>query len=114
MKTIFDGDIRMAVTVYWEQVREMVATQEFDIVAHLDKIGFRNRPLYDPDIKPRLDMTGEEYKKGISPTVNHFYEKLLLLKDMMNTPRGKEMAEERHRYMEEFLSRFFAEWNGER
>ncbi|KGO83268.1 phosphohydrolase [Flavobacterium beibuense F44-8] len=76
--------------------------------------GFKNRTLYDPDIQPNLNMTKEEYKASTAPTVNHFYEKLLLLKDRMNTPTGKQLAEERHRYMEDFLSQFYAEWNGEK
>lgn len=76
--------------------------------------GFKNRALYDPAIQPNLNMTKEEYKTSTAPTVNHFYEKLLLLKDRMNTPTGKQLAEERHRYMEDFLSQFYAEWNGEK
>lgn len=74
--------------------------------------GFKNRPLYDPDLTPRQNMSREEYKKGLSPTINHFYEKLLLLKDRMNTNTGKQMADERHRFMEEFLDRFYSEWEG--
>ncbi|WP_417358480.1 HD domain-containing protein [Flavobacterium sp.] len=76
--------------------------------------GFKNRALYDPEIQPNLNMTKEEYKASTAPTVNHFYEKLLLLKDRMNTPTGKQLAEERHSYMEDFLSQFYAEWNGEK
>jgi uncharacterized protein len=74
--------------------------------------GFKNRPLYDPSIPPNLNMTKEEYKKSTAPTINHFYEKLLLLKDMMNTQTGKRIAEERHAYMEGFLQQFYAEWDG--
>lgn len=74
--------------------------------------GFKNRPLYNPELKPRLNMSKEEYKKGDSPTINHFYEKLLLLKDKMNTLTGKRMAEERHQYMEGFLDQFYKEWEG--
>lgn len=74
--------------------------------------GFKNRALYNPDIQPNLNMSKEEYKKSDSPTVNHFYEKLLLLKDKMNTSSGKKIAEERHVYMEQFLSQFYAEWEG--
>ena len=72
--------------------------------------GFKNRVLYNPEIKPQLNQTKEEYKKSESPTINHFYEKLLLLKDMMNTKTGKSMAQERHKYMENFLKQFYKEW----
>ncbi len=72
--------------------------------------GFKNRLLYDPNIPPNLNMTKEEYKTANSHTINHFYEKLLLLKDKMNTKTGKEMAQERHQFMEVFLAQFYAEW----
>lgn len=75
--------------------------------------GFKNRTLYDPKIAPNTKMTKEEYKNNEAPTLNHFYEKLLLLKDKMNTDTGKKIAQERHRYMEGFLSQFYAEWDGE-
>ncbi len=73
--------------------------------------GFKNRTLYDPEIKPDLNMTKEAYKKSAAPTINHFYEKLLLLKDLMNTESGKKLAEERHLFMEQFLDQFYKEWN---
>jgi uncharacterized protein len=76
--------------------------------------GFKNRPLYNPEIAPNLHMTKEEYKTSEAPTLNHFYEKLLLLKDKMNTETGKQIAQERHRFMEVFLSQFYAEWDGEK
>lgn len=76
--------------------------------------GFKKRPIYNPSIAPKLNMTKEEYKKSDSPTLNHFYEKLLLLKDQMNTETGKKLAQERHRFMETFLSQFYAEWEGEK
>ncbi len=76
--------------------------------------GFKNRALYDPKIDPNSSMTKEEYKKNDAPTLNHFYEKLLLLKDKMNTETGKQIAQERHRYMEGFLAQFYAEWEGEK
>ena len=76
--------------------------------------GFKNRTLYDPEIAPNSSMSKEEYKNNDSPTLNHFYEKLLLLKDKMNTQTGKQIAQERHRYMEGFLSQFYAEWEGEK
>jgi uncharacterized protein len=75
--------------------------------------GFRNREIYNPDIKPNLNMSKEEYKNSAAPTINHFYEKLLFLKDRMNTETGKAMALRRHQFMERFLEEFYREWNGE-
>lgn len=74
--------------------------------------GFKNRTLYNPEIAPVTNMTKEEYKKNNAPTINHFYEKLLLLKDKMNTEKGKQIASERHHFMELFLAQFYAEWEG--
>ena len=68
--------------------------------------------FYDPNIKPKMHQSFEEYKKSDSPSINHFYEKLLLLKDRMNTRTGKAIAEERHKFMESYLDRFFKEWEG--
>jgi uncharacterized protein len=75
--------------------------------------GFKNRVLYDPAIAPNLTMTKEEYKQNTAPTINHFYEKLLLLQDLMNTKTGKQIAAQRHQYMKGFLKEFYAEWNGD-
>ncbi|PKV49106.1 uncharacterized protein ATE84_1123 [Aquimarina sp. MAR_2010_214] len=74
--------------------------------------GFKNRTLYDPEIIPNLKMSKEEYKSSTSPTINHFYEKLLLLKDRMNTKTGRKLAAERHQFMEQFLEQFYKEWEG--
>ncbi|MDJ1491984.1 HD domain-containing protein [Cytophagaceae bacterium DM2B3-1] len=74
--------------------------------------GFKNRELYNPQIAPNLQMSKEEYKKSTAPTINHFYEKLLLLKDRMNTSTGKRIAEKRHHFMEQFLQQFYMEWEG--
>ncbi|RXG24473.1 HD domain-containing protein [Leeuwenhoekiella aequorea] len=74
--------------------------------------GFKNRKLYDPAVPPRLDMTPEEYKKSEAPTINHFYEKLLLLKDRLHTQTAKDIAAKRHAFMEDFLIQFYAEWEG--
>lgn len=75
--------------------------------------GFKNNLMYDPNIKPNLNQTKEEYKKSNGTTINHFYEKLLLLKDLMNTEKGRALAEERHQFMLRFLEQFYKEWNGE-
>lgn len=74
--------------------------------------GFKNREIYNPEIPPKLDMTKEEYKSSTAPTINHFYEKLLLLKDRMNTKTGQEIAAQRHQFMELYLKQFYNEWNG--
>ena len=75
--------------------------------------GFKNRALYDPAIPPDLQLSKEAYKKSKAPTLNHFYEKLLRLKDLMHTETARELAAERHQFMEQFLSRFYSEWEGE-
>jgi uncharacterized protein len=75
--------------------------------------GHKNIEIYNPEIKPNLNMSKEEYKNSNAPTLNHFYEKLLLLKDRMNTNTGESMAEHRHKFMEQFLNEFYKEWNGE-
>ena len=74
--------------------------------------GFKNRALYDPTIQPLIDQDKETYKKSKAPTINHFYEKLLLLKDKMNTKTGKALAEQRHKFMKKYLQQFYDEWNG--
>ena len=76
--------------------------------------GFKNRAIYIPDIKPNLNMTKEEYKTSTAPSINHFYEKLLLLKDKMNTKTGRRIAEDRHQFMKDYLHQFYAEWNGKK
>ncbi|SDM13996.1 HD domain-containing protein [Kriegella aquimaris] len=73
--------------------------------------GFKNRQLYNPSIAPKLNQTKEAYKNSNAPTINHFYEKLLLLKDKMNTATGKKLAEARHQFMLDYLEQFYKEWN---
>ncbi len=74
--------------------------------------GFFNRPIYDPNIKPSKSITKEEYKITEAPSINHFYEKLLKLKDMMYTKLGRKMAKRRHRFLNLYLKHFFKEWKG--
>lgn len=103
-------------------------SKELDIVQDADRLdaigaigiartfnygGFKNRPLYDPAIQPQMNMNKEEYKNSSAPTLNHFYEKLLLLKDKMNTETGKKIALARHQFMERFLAQFYSEWEGQ-
>jgi uncharacterized protein len=73
--------------------------------------GFKNNPMYDPNVQPDLNMSKEEYKKSNGTTINHFYEKLLLLKDLDEYRTWKKMAQERHDYMLNFLDQFYKEWN---
>jgi uncharacterized protein len=111
------------------KVERQFSSIELDIVQDADRLdaigaigiartfnygGFKNRALYNPEIAPNLTMTKDEYKNNEAPTINHFYEKLLLLKDKMNTTTGKQIAQDRHRYMEDFLEQFYAEWEGKK
>jgi uncharacterized protein len=73
--------------------------------------GFKGREIYNPEIKPDLNMSKEAYKNSTAPTINHFYEKLLLLKDKMNTQTGKQLAQQRHNFMEDYLRQFYIECN---
>jgi len=74
--------------------------------------GHKGRTIYNPDIKPNLNLSKEEYKHSDGPTMNHFYEKLLLLKNLMNTQTGRKMAEQRHNFMLTYLDQFYKEWEG--
>ncbi|MFP8487663.1 HD domain-containing protein [Gracilimonas sp. Q87] len=74
--------------------------------------GYKERELYNPEVSPEPHHSFEEYKSSIGPTLNHFYEKLFLLKDRMNTDTGRRLAEKRHHFMKEYVNRFLAEWKG--
>lgn len=102
-------------------------SKELDIVQDADRLdaigaigiaraftygGYKNRVLYDPEIKPQLQMTKEAYKNTTAPTINHFYEKLFLLKDLMKTAEGRKMAQQRHDFMLLYLDHFYREWEG--
>lgn len=76
--------------------------------------GFKGKELYNPSVKPMSGMTKDQYRSSSTPTINHFYEKLLLLKDRMNTATGRKMAEQRHQFMVDYLKQFFGEWDGEK
>ena len=101
---------------------------ELDVIQDADKLdamgaigiartfnygGHKAREIYNPNIKPILNMTREEYKNSTAPSLNHFYEKLLLLKDRMNTNTGRSLAEHRHTFMQQYLDEFYKEWNAE-
>ncbi len=110
-------------------VDQKFTSAELDIVQDADRLdalgaigiarafnygGYKGRALYDPEIEPKLDMSKEEYKASTAPTINHFYEKLLLLKNRMNTETGKKIAAERHQFMGLYLEQFYGEWKGEK
>ena len=108
-----------------EKSREFMVVQDADRLDAIGAIGIarcfayggnKGRIMYDPEFKPDVNMTAEEYTKGRkgNHTINHFYEKLLLLKDLMNTETAKRMAEERHLFMENYLQQFYEEWDGKK
>ncbi|KQM78319.1 phosphohydrolase [Pedobacter sp. Leaf216] len=112
-KNSFDGDRFTS--------KEMEIVQDADRLDAIGAIGiaraftyggFKNRVLYDPEIKPETHLTKETYKNTTAPTIDHFYEKLLLLKDLMNTEAGSAIAAERHQFMLLYLDHFYKEWDG--
>ena len=108
--------------------RQLFRSPELDVIQDADRLdamgaigiartfaygGYRQREMYNPAIDPRPGMSKEEYMRNNGPSINHFYEKLLLLKERMNTVTGRRMAETRHRFMLDYLDTFYREWNGE-
>ncbi|OFX43125.1 MAG: phosphohydrolase [Bacteroidetes bacterium GWA2_30_7] len=109
-----------------KEIEKIEKPIEFQIVQDADRLdaigaigiarvfaygGFRNQKIFDPEIPPALNITKEEYKNHTSTSINHFYEKLLKLKDLMNTETGRALALKRHKFMEKYLEQFFEEWN---
>ena len=109
------------------KVARTFSSKELDVVQDADRLdaigaigiarcfnygGFKNRAIFNPEIPPNMKMTKEEYKNSTAPSINHFYEKLLLLKDKMNTKTGREIASDRHQFMEQYLEQFYGEWDG--
>lgn len=101
--------------------KEMEVVQDADRLDAIGAIGIarvfsfgghKGNPIHDPTMKPKLNMSKEEYKKSNGTSLNHFYEKLFLLKDKMNTETGKKIAQSRHEYMEGYVERFYAEFEG--
>lgn len=121
-------DIIKEVTFKGAKVKSQIKTKEGMVVQDADRLdaigaigiartfvygGYKDREMYNPKIKPQLHESFEQYKNNKGTTINHFYEKLLLLKDLMNTETAKDIAQEAHNYMEKFLERFFKEWEAE-
>ena len=130
-QNISEEEINRIVTIIKEisfkgaKVKTPMSTLEGKVVQDADRLdaigaigiartfaygGSKNHAMYEPDIKPVNHSSFEKYKNSKAPVINHFYEKLLLLKDLMNTETGKQLADERHRFMERFLDQFYKEW----
>ena len=127
--SVIDHVVKILANVSFSTAKEKqyFRSKELDIIQDADRLdalgaigiarafnygGFKNREMFNPEIKPKLNMTKEEYKRNNAPTINHFYEKLLLLKDKMNTETGKQMAIQRHEFLEKYLDQFYQEWEG--
>lgn len=110
-----------------ENHNQQFKSPELDVVQDADRLdalgamgiarafnygGYAGRELYNPSIRPVVNMTKDQYKKNVGTTINHFYEKLLLLKDKMNTGTGRRLAERRHVFLLKYLDEFYAEWDG--
>jgi len=110
------------------QLPQKFKSPELDVIQDADRLdamgaigiartfnygGHKGNPIYDPGCKPNLHLTKDEYKNSKAPTLNHFYEKLLLLRERMNTKAGRKMAEQRHKFMIAYLDQFYKEWDGE-
>ncbi len=124
---IVEHVIRIIENISFRNFNQSFSSNELDVVQDADRLdaigaigiarafnygGYKKRELYNPNIEPKVHLTKEEYKSNKSPTINHFYEKLFKLKDMMNTDTGRRMAEGRHEYMKGFVERFYLEWDG--
>lgn len=121
-------NIILNISFKWGNYTQKFKSPELDVIQDADRLDalgaiwvartfnygwYKWRHIHNPDIQARLNMTKEEYKKNTSPTINHFYEKLLKLEKIMNTKTGKAMAKHRHEFMEIFLDEFYKEWNWE-
>jgi len=120
-------DIILEISFKGAKVKDKVSSKEGLVVQDADRLdaigamgiarcfaygGSKERQIYDPTIKPKMHKSFDEYKKTENSSINHFYEKLLFLKDRMNTKTGKRIAKEKHKFVKQFLDRFFQEWDG--
>ena len=106
-QTFFSGELSVV-----QDADRLDAMGAIGIARAFNYGGFKGRELYNPSVKPETGMTVAQYQNSRAPTINHFYEKLLLLKDRMNTETGRKMAQQRHQFMEMYLEQFFTEWDG--
>lgn len=123
LQIIGNLSFRKSYNAHTEQTVELQIVQDADRLDAIGAIGiarafsyggYKQREMYNPEIKPKKFNASKEYQKSKSPTINHFYEKLLLLKDKMNTREGKHIAVERHEFMIKYIEKFYAEWEGKK